>query len=311
MKKKQIDIIGLGASTVDILTLVEHFPTRREIQQALSTTIQGGGPVATAMVAASRLGCSSAMIDSIGDDWVGELVLQGFQKDGVETGFIEIRSGQTTAISNVLVSAGDGARAAMFLPGTAPEPALSDSQQAAIRSSMILHVNGRYWDSCIRVVDLARARNVRVSFDGGADRFKPEMKSLVPLTDICIVARDFAEKYTGEVDPSLSAKILHEEGPEIAVVTDGVNGSWVRTRDGSSFHQPAFLFPNTVDTTGCGDSYHGAFLAGLVKGLTIKKTAALASAVAGMNTQHLGGRAGIPTFDKAVEFLSGKGIVLD
>jgi sulfofructose kinase len=307
---KQFDVVGLGASTVDILTLVEHFPTRREIQQALSTTIQGGGPVATAMVAASRLGCNSAMIDSIGDDWVGELVLQGFQKESVATEAIEIHSGHTTAISNVLVSTVDGSRAAMFLPGTAPEPSLSDLQKAAVKSAKILHVNGRYWKACMQAVDLARARKVQVSFDGGADRFKPEMRSLVPLTDVCIVARDFAEKYTGEVDPSKSVLTMLGQGPQIAVVTDSVNGSWVCTKDGSSFHQPAFLFPKTVDTTGCGDSYHGAFLAGLVKGLTIEKTAALASAVAGMNAQHLGGRAGIPTFGQAVEFLSTRGVAL-
>ena len=33
MTEKQLDIIGLGASTVDIITLVDHFPTRREINK--------------------------------------------------------------------------------------------------------------------------------------------------------------------------------------------------------------------------------------------------------------------------------------
>ena len=152
------------------------------------------------------------MIDSIGDDWAGGLVLRDFQKEGVETEAIEIHRGQTTAISNILVSARDGARAIMFLPGSAPEPSLSESQKTAIQSAKILHITGRYWKACMQAIDLAKERNVRVSFDGGADRFKPEMKTLVPLTDICIVARDFAEKYTGESDPSLSAKIPSQRG---------------------------------------------------------------------------------------------------
>jgi len=311
MRKKQIDVIGLGASTIDVLTLVEHFPARREVQQALSTVIQGGGPVATAMVAVSRLGGNAAMVDSIGDDWAGGLVLRDFQKEEVETETIEIHRGQTTAISNILVSAGDGARAIMFLPGSAPEPSFSEEQKTAIQSAKILHITGRYWKACMQAIDLAKELNVRVSFDGGADRFKPDMRTLVPLTDICIVARDFAEKYTGESDPSLSVKSILKEGPEIAVVTDGVNGSWVCTRDVPSFHQPAFLFPKTVDTTGCGDSYHGAFLAGLVKGFAVEKAAVIASAVSGMNTQRLGGRSGIPTFEEVVEFLSDRGIMLD
>jgi sulfofructose kinase len=310
MSKQQLDVIGLGASTIDILTHVERFPTRREVQQALATAIQGGGPVATAMVAVSRLGGKSAMIDSLGDDWAGERALREFQCEGVGTDLIEIHHGQTTAVSNILVSAKDGARAILFVPGSTPEPVLSEAQKAAIQSAKILHVNGRYWPACLQAVELARREGIRVSFDGGADRFKPEMKALVPLTDICIVARDFAEKYTGENEPVQSAKSLLAEGPEIAIVTDGANGSWVCTQDGL-FHQPAFLFPNIVDTTGCGDSYHGAFLAALVKGFPVKTCSALASAVAGMNTQHLGGRAGIPNFDEAKQFLSGRGIMLD
>jgi sulfofructose kinase len=250
------------------------------------------------------------MIDSLGDDWAGRLVLQEFQNEGVGTENIEVHRGQITAISNILVSAKDGARAIMFQPSSAPEPLLSEAQQAAIRSAKILHITGRHWNSCMQAIELAKRENTQVSFDGGADRFKPDMKTLVPLIDICIVAKDFAEKYTGESEPLLSAKLLLEEGPELAVVTDGVNGSWVCTRT-SSFHQPAFLFPDTIDTTGCGDSYHGAFLAALIKGFAVEKAATLASAVSGMNTQHLGGRSGIPTFDKVVEFLSGKGIALE
>jgi len=37
------------------------------------------GPVATAMVAVSRLGGKTAMLDNLGDDWAGALVLQGFK----------------------------------------------------------------------------------------------------------------------------------------------------------------------------------------------------------------------------------------
>jgi len=311
MKKKQIDVIGLGASTIDVLTLVDYFPTRREVQQARSIVIQGGGPVATALVAVSRLGGRTAMIDSIGDDWAGGLVLHDFQSEGVGTETVEIHRKHTTSVSNILVSAASGARAIMHLSGSAPEPSLSESQKSAIRSAEIIHISGRYWKACMQAIDLAKEYNIRVSFDGGADRFKPEMRTLVPSTDICIVARDFAKKYTGKAEPSVSVASLIEEGPEIAVVTDGVNGSWICTKEGLSFHQPAFLFSNTVDSTGCGDSYHGAFLAGLIKGLSVEKTAVLASAVSGMNTQYLGGRSGIPNFKGVAKFLSDKGIMLE
>jgi sulfofructose kinase len=310
MNEKLLDVIGLGASTVDLITLVDHFPTNRENQQALALTVEGGGPVATAMVTISRLGGKTAMIDSIGDDWAGTLVLEGFQTEGVSTDCIGIRSGYTTSISNILVSAKNGARAIMWRPGSVPEISLSELQKSVIRSAKIIHLNGRHWDACLEAVKLAKESNVRVSFDGGANRFRPELKTLLPLMDICIVAKDFAETCTGEADISKSAGLLLKEGPEIAVVTDGMNGSWVRTKDGLSVHQPAFLFPETVDTTGCGDSYHGAFLVGLLKGFPVEKAAAFASAVAAMNSQQLGGRSGLPGFGEVMKFLVSKGITL-
>lgn len=310
MSETQFDVIGLGASTVDVLTFVENFPRGREVQQARSTVIQGGGPVATALVTVSRLGGRTAMIDSIGDDWVGDLVLRDFGREGVKTETINVHRGQTTSISNILVSATDGARAIMFQPGSAPEPVLSEAQKTAIQSARILHMSGRYSKACMQAIELTKARNVLVSLDGGAGRFKPEMRTFVPLTDICIVARDFAEKYTGEQELSKSAELLLKQGPGIAVVTDGIHGSWVCTKDGLSFHQPAFLFPKTVDTTGCGDSYHGAFLFGLLRGFAIEKTATLASAVAAMNSQQLGGRSGIPNLDEVIKFLDGYGVTL-
>lgn len=303
MNEKHLDLVGLGASTIDLLTVVERFPAGREAQPAAAMTIQGGGPVATAVVAAARLGAKTAMIDSIGDDWAGERVLQEFQQEGIRTDTIDVQHGHTTSISNILVAAESGARAIMFLPASVSELALSESQKEAIRSARMIHLNGRHWNACQEAVELAKQQNVRISFDGGANRFKPEMKALVPLTDVCIVAKEFAERYTGEKELSTSAELLLAEGPEIAVVTNGREGSWVCTREGLSFHQPAFLFPQTIDTTGCGDSYHGAFLAGLLRGLTVRQAAALASAVAGMNTQSLGGRAGLPDLESVTKYL--------
>ena len=59
-----------------------------------------------------------------------------------------------------------------------------------------------------------------------------------------------------------------------------------------------------MDTTGCGDSYHGAFLLGLVQGMELEETASFASAVAALNSQCLGGCAGLPTLEQVKAFLA-------
>lgn len=297
------DVIGLGVSTVDLVALVEHLPAQEGVQRAIEIVTQGGGPVATAIVTAARLGARAAMIDAIGEDWRGKLIQAEFERDQVFTGFLRVHPNCASAIASILVQQATGARAIVYAPGTAPELSLSDLPRVAIEHAKFLHVNGRHWDACWQAVEWARAAKVQVSFDGGANRYRPEIRELVPLTDVCIVARDFAEQYTGETDVRKSAEVLLALGVWLVVITDGVKGSWISARDGIFFHQPAFRFPQTIDTTGCGDSYHGAFLFGLLQQWSLEKTALWASAVAALNSQALGGRAGLPTFKQVENFL--------
>jgi sulfofructose kinase len=74
------------------------------------------------------------------------------------------------------------------------------------------------------------------------------------------------------------------------VITDGTHGSDVWTPDGGHFHQPAFTAEPLVDTTGCGDVYHGAFLHGWLCGWPLERCAAYASRLAARNAEGLGGR---------------------
>ena len=78
--QKEIDILGIGASTLDRFIVVDHYPTGREVQQVVSSTTDGGGPVATALAVAGKYGARTAMIDSIGDDMVGRHILDDFKK---------------------------------------------------------------------------------------------------------------------------------------------------------------------------------------------------------------------------------------
>ncbi|MDR3561925.1 MAG: carbohydrate kinase family protein [Negativicutes bacterium] len=298
-----VDVLGIGVSTVDILSIVDHFPTQREVQRAADMTIQGGGPVATAMVTLARLGARTAMLDCVGDDWRGNIILEEFHKEQVLTDYIKVVDGHTSSTACILVSAADGSRAIVYSPGTAPELTAGDIDRHIIEDARILHINGRHPDACEQAIKWGRGANRPISFDGGAGRFRPEMKRLVPLTDICIVASDFAEKYTEQADIEAAGKALLDSGPKLVVITDGLNGSWIFSKGEPSFVQKAYPFPRTIDSTGCGDSYHGAFLYGIINKLSLRQTASVASAVAAMNSQFLGGRRGLPTLDNVELFL--------
>ena len=82
---------------------------------------------------------------------------------------------------------------------------------------------------------------------------------------------------------------------DIVGITDGEDGSWFATTKGESFHQPAFPVAPVVDTTGCGDVFHGAFLFARNRGDEWASCARIASAAAALNATALGGRGNLAT----------------
>jgi sulfofructose kinase len=266
-------------------------------------TIQGGGPVATAIATLARLGAHAAMLDVVGDDWRGALILAEFERVGVATEHIRRCPRASSATACVLVRRSDGARTIVYLPGTTPALEAADLPRQVITSARALHVNGRHEEACLQACRWAREGGVLVSFDGGAGRYREAIRPLVPLSDVCIVARPFAKQYTGEASIPAALRLLRSDGPRIVAITDGLRGSWIDAENGTAFHQPAFPLADPIDTTGCGDAYHGAFLFGLLHGMALETVAEFASATAALNARRLGGRAGLPTRAEVEAFL--------
>jgi len=302
---KRFDVVGLGVSTLDFLQVVDDFPADEGVQKSRDSLIQGGGPVATAMVTLARLGSRTAMLDKLGDDWRGALIMEEFHREQVCTDWILNSPGATSSMASILVRRRDGAKAITYSPGDACDLFLDELPEQVITKAGILHLNGRHFDASIRAALIARAHGVKVSFDGGAHRFREGVAELIRLTDICIVAREFAFNFCGAKDDVTAGGSLLDSGPEIVVITAGADGSLILAKGMESFHQPAYWIEQPVDTTGAGDAYHGAFLHGMATGMDLQRCAALASAVAALNTRKLGGRSALPSLSEAQRFMAG------
>ena len=251
---------------------------------------------------------------------VGQHILDDFKKYNVNTDSIHIEGQAKSGVATILVKHSTGERAVFFERSTAPEPVFLDAHKQLIKESFILHVNGRHRQFMCSAMALAQEVGTIISLDGGAQRYDEEMKSITEASHIVIVARDYAEKYTGTTDLEEACRIIHERGALIAGVTDGANGSYFVWPDGTFYRCQAFPQEYVVDTTGAGDSFHGAFLSKLVtllrelapvEGLEtstyaidllqhcghsdLEKAAIFASAVAALNTQGIGGRSALPS----------------
>ena len=317
-----IDIVGIGASTLDRFIVVDHFPTGREVQQAISSTTDGGGPVATALATASKYGSRTVMIDRIGDDMAGRYILEDFHKYNVNTEGIQVDADAKSGTATILVKQKTGERAVFFERSTASDPEFLDKYQGLIENASIVHINGRHRHLMRTAIDIARQSGTIISLDGGAQRYDDDMRPITELSHVVIVARDYAEKYTGSTNLEEACCIIHDRGALIAGVTDGANGSYFVWPDGTAYRCQPFPQASVVDTTGAGDSFHGAFLSKLAVSIRqenalygefikpidilqsldykqLESAAIFASAVSALNTQGIGGRSALPSLKSA------------
>lgn len=298
-----LDVVGIGVSTLDLFMVVDELPGDELVQRAESSLLQGGGPVATALVALARLGCRTAMLDKLGDDWKGRLILEEFKREGVNAEHLAVLPEASSSIASILVRRRDGARTIVYAPGDAGELLAAELDFALLAQAKILHVNGRHLEASLAAARFARERGVLVSFDGGAHRYREELRELVALSDLCVVAREFACAFAGTADQDEAAARLREHGAGTVVITAGREGCWGWDASGTALHQPAFCSVKSADTTGAGDAFHGGFLYGILSGCDLQGSLRFASAVAALNTRELGGRTALPTLAEVRAFL--------
>jgi ribokinase len=160
-------------------------------------------------------------------------------------------------------------------------------------------------DAALQACAWAREAGVAVVAD--AEVHHERMAELLERCDVIIPSEDFACEATAASDYRDAARAMFDRHAQssprpVVVVTAGTRGCFGVSRAGE-FHQPAFRVP-VVDTTGCGDVFHGAFIYAMCQGWDLPRCAQLASATAALKCRRLGGRAGIPTRVEVDAFLA-------
>ncbi|NLG29475.1 MAG: sugar kinase, partial [Chloroflexi bacterium] len=157
----------------------------------------------------------------------------------------------------------------------------------------VLFVDHKVLPGALRASEIARGLGIPVVGDV-EDDLRPEVLALVDAIDHLIVGHEFAERVTGEGEPEAVVRALARNRPA-CVVTYGDRGAWYQERGGAVRRQRAYPV-RAVDTTGCGDVFHGAYAACLCQGASVARAVQVASAAAALKATRTGGQAGIPTW---------------
>ena len=290
-------IVGIGIAVLDHLAVVDPFPQVDEKMEALDSLVQGGGPVATALCAASKLGIKCALQSVLGDDFAASKVIEELRDFGVLTPGIIVDPLVETPHATILIEKTSGRRSVILSKLRSRYLAPDEINFDEIAQARVLLVDGREPDTTLQALKYAKSINVTTVMDAGSVR--SGFEEYAEYLDYLICSLSFARAFTGEHDPEKALPKLSSRLVGKVAVTLGEGG--VMTMDGGEIHRiPAFTV-EVVDTTGAGDVFHGSFcacLAGLNPDLTFLEQLKFAAAAAAISCKHIGGRGQLPTMDQ-------------
>ncbi|MCK4282814.1 MAG: carbohydrate kinase family protein [Candidatus Brocadiae bacterium] len=312
MPEKRIEIAGLGLATLDIVLRGRPGVGSSGRFAFDDVLLEGGGPVATAMAAASRLGARTGYIGTAGTDFAGECKLLSLTKYAVDVSHVVRRPGPETQVVMVWVDAHTGERSFTTLSEMLGDPLRPEElDRDYITRAGYLHLDGCHAEAAFAAARCMREGRKQVVLDAAttSSSVSERMRKLIPYVDVLICGSGFAQALTGCGDVSDACRLAVKLGPQTVVQTEGADGSYTACPSGE-FHTPAFEV-DVVDTTGAGDVFHGAYIVGLLKGWRPEQIAVFASAAAAMACTALGGRAGVGGHPETLAFCRHRGANID
>jgi sugar/nucleoside kinase (ribokinase family) len=205
----------------------------------------------------------------------------------------------------------DGSRPVMHARGASARWRIAPDTQTAACRSRILHLGGvgsllamdgapsvallrdAKAAGCTTTLDLIQARRETLAL----------VEPLLPYVDFFMPSIDETNAMVGTDDPAACARFFIDKGAGACAISLGADGSFVMTRDGRQFTVPAFEVA-VRDTSGCGDSYTGGFIAGLARDWDLLDCARLATATAAIVATGLGSGANLVSFEETVKAMN-------
>lgn len=296
MSSPRIDVYGLGQCSIDYIGMIDGFPPPDVKCEFSNLAVEGGGPVATALVALSRWGRSCYFAGCCGDDDFGEKIRDSLRKENIDLGGMVVRKESRSQFAFITAEPETAQRTIFWQRPTGAPLSPDDLDYEVIGRAKVMHTDGLFIDAALAAAGRAKKEGVALSVDAGT--LREGMLDLAALSDFFIASSSFAAQLT-EGGPVEACRRIAECGPSVAAVTLGERG-YVALAGGAVIERPAYAV-RAVDTTGCGDVFHAGFLYGVLEGWGTEKCLDFAAWSAARVSLALGGRKAIPALAEIKE----------
>jgi sugar/nucleoside kinase (ribokinase family) len=298
-KDKPFDVVGMGLNSVDFLCVVAGFPAPNSKMKMLQFSKQGGGQVATALVALSRWGVRTKYLGKVGEDEWGQFSLHSIRQEGVDVSSVTVEPKTTNQFATIIVDRASGERTILWDRDERLMYRKGELQKQEICSGKLLHLDGHDIHAAIQSARWAKEEGIPTVVD--LDKVEPLTSELLKKIDFVITSSGFPTLFTGMSDPEKALVELQRQIPGFLCTTLGHEGT-IAFVDGEILHVKGFEI-NATDTTGAGDVFHAGFVYGLLQNWEVREILRFANAAAALKCGELGGRKGIPTLEKIQDLL--------
>lgn len=286
------------------------------------TWLQGfGGDTSNMVIAASRLSRGAATragyVTRVGNDAFGRMFQRLWEREGVAGEGVALDAQAPTGV--YFVSHGPdghefsylrtGSAASRISPATLPLPVL--------REARVLHVSGisqaisaSACDACFAAMELVRSSGGQVSYDPNLRlklwplaRARAIVRASVALADWVLPSYDDAQLLFDAEAPEAIIDALHALGAPLVVLKLGAQGCFVSA--GQRRERIEGHAVQSVDATGAGDCFDGAFAVRILAGDDPFTAARYANVAAALATTGFGAVAPLPDDAAVRAFIAG------
>jgi sugar/nucleoside kinase (ribokinase family) len=289
----------MGLNSVDFLCVVPEFPTINSKMRILQFSKQGGGQVATAMVALSRWGVKTKYVGKFGGDELGQFSSNSLQQEGVDVSSVTSEPNTPNQFGMIIVDGLSGERTILWDRDARLMYREGELQKKDVCSGKLLHLDGHDIKAAIQCARWAKEEKIPTVID--LDKVESLTSELIKEIDFVVTSGRFPALFTGISDREKALTELQKQIPGFLCATLGHDGA-VALVEGQFVYVKGFEV-KAVDTTGAGDVFHAGFIYGLLQNWEVADILRFANAVAALKCRDLGGRRGIPSLEEVQKFL--------
>jgi len=234
---------------------------------------KAGGAPANVSAAIAKLGGSASFAGKVGNDPFGIFLKDTLNNAGVDTSMLILDKDSNTTLAFVSLM-NDGERDFVFNRGSDELLTYNELDEEKLINSKIIHfgsatalLGGKLKNTYIKAMETAKENGIYISFDPNyrADLWKNRLDEFIKITRECLKYADFVKLsdeemkiVSGKEELKDGIKILHDLGAKIAAVTLGKEGTFISNGNENAIVDSINI--KSIDSTGAGDAFVGAFL---------------------------------------------------